>query len=169
MITKEIQQEMFDEYDTPPHVRRHCNAVTEAALKIGRALNAAGYGLDLELIEGAARVHDVCRTAEHHDEVGAEFLIAHGYPVEAELVRGHMTHPFGTVEGIDELDVLCLADRVVKEDRYVGIEERMKYLLAKPKVTPEWAERIRKAMEMTQVYIHEIEAVIGTTFDDLLK
>ena len=30
-------------------------------------------------------------------------------------------------------------------------------------------ERIRKAMEMTQVYIHEIEAVIGTTFDDLLK
>ena len=169
MITKEIQEQMFDEYKTPEHVRRHCNAVTETALRIGRALNAAGYHLNLELVEGAARVHDVCRTAERHDVVGAEFLIAHGYPAEAELVRGHMTHFFAPVPEIDELDVLCLADRVVKEDQYVGIEARMEYLLAKPNVTPEWADRIRQAMQMTQVYIGEIEAVIGTSFDELLR
>ena len=168
MIDQETQIKMFDEYGTPPHVRRHCDAVTLAALRIGRALNAAGFGLDLELIEGAARIHDVARTAERHADAGAVFLIERGYPAEAELVRGHMSHFFGKPEEADELDVLCLADRVVKEDRYVGIDERMAYLLAKPGVTPDLAEKIVRAMEFTKGYIAEIEKIIGVSFDDLL-
>ena len=29
---------------------------------------------------------------------------------------------------IDETDVICLSDRMVKEDKYVGLENRMQYV-----------------------------------------
>ena len=168
MIDKEIQKQLFDEYGTPEHVRRHCDAVADVAVKIGKALSSGGYDLDLELIEGAARVHDVARTEPKHDEVGAEYLIARGYPAEAELVRGHMKHPFSDPGKVDEQDVICLADRVVREDEYVGIEKRIEYLLAKPGITPEGSAMIRAAMAATQIYISEIEKMIGSTLDELL-
>ena len=168
MIDKAIQEKMFDEYRTPEHVRKHCDAVTEVAVTIGRALNAAGRNLDLELIEGAARVHDVARTADRHADVGAEFLIERGYPQEAELVRYHMNHPFGSLDNIDEQDVLCLADRVVREDQYVGIEKRVEYLLAKPGMTEEGAALMKSVMSATMQYIHGVEDIIGVTLDELL-
>ena len=168
MIDKQIQEQLFDEYGTPAHVRRHCNAVAEAAVRIGKALNGAGCDLDLELIEGAARVHDIARTANKHAYAGADFLIEKGYPCEAELVRHHMSHPFSSHEQIDEQDVLCLADRVIREDEYVGIEKRVEYLLSKPGVTEEGAARITSAMASTQEFIRQLEGKTGITFDELL-
>ena len=132
MIDKETRKRLFDEFGTPEHVRRHCDAVGDVAVRIGSALNQAGYKLDIGLIESAARVHDIARTEKNHAFAGAEFLIDRGYPYEAILVRGHMNHPFGSVKEIREQDVLCLADRVVREDEYVGIEKRVEYLMAKP-------------------------------------
>lgn len=169
MIDRVTQLQLFDEYGTPEHVRKHCDAVTEVAVGIGRALNAAGRDLDLELIEGSARVHDVARTAEKHADVGAEFLIERGYPREAELVRHHMNHPFGSLDDIDEQDVLCLADRVVREDQYVGIEKRVEYLLAKPGMTAEGAAMMKSIMGATLEYIHGVEGIIGVTFDELFR
>lgn len=168
MIDKKLQEKFFDEYGTPMHVRRHCSAVAECAVKIGKALNEVGYKLDLELIEGAANVHDVARTAADHEKVGAEFLVERGYEREARLVRGHMRHAFNPVDQIDELDVLCMADRVVKEDEYVGIDERMAYLMQKPGMTPERIQRIKMIAEETREYFEELEKLIGKTFDELL-
>lgn len=169
MITREIQKQLFDEYRTPDHVRRHCDAVTDAAVKIGRALNRAGSDLDIDLIEGAARVHDVARTAHKHADVGADFLIEQGYLREAELVRKHMVHPFGSPDEINEQDVLCLADRVVREDEYVGIEKRVEYLMSKPGMTDEGRERMMSVMDATRKYIAGVEKIMGISLDELLK
>lgn len=168
MIDKETQKLLFDEFGTPQHVRRHCDAVTDVALKIGRALNEAGFDLDLGLIEGAARVHDIARTEKNHAFAGADFLMEKGYPYEAILVRAHMKHPFGSVGEIREQDVLCLADRVVREDEYVGIEKRVEHLLSKPGMTEEGAVKMKAVMSATQDYIHDVEKIIGVTFDELL-
>lgn len=169
MIDKAIQKQLFDEYGTPEHVRRHCDAVADAAMRIGHALCDSGYTLDIGLIEGAARVHDIARTEKGHALAGAEFLIGKGYPYEAILVRGHMNHPFNSLPEIREQDVLCLADRVVREDEYVGIEERMRYLLAKPDMTEEGAIRIKSVMAATREYIRGIEDIIGMRLDELMK
>ena len=169
MIDKDTQKRLFDEFGTPEHVRRHCDAVADVAVRIGRALNDTGYGLDLELIESAARVHDIARTEKNHAFVGADFLTEKGYPYEAILVRSHMNHPFGSVEYIREQDVLCLADRVVREDEYVGIEKRVEYLLAKPGMTAEGKSVMKAVMGATRQYIHDIERIIGITLDALMK
>lgn len=169
MIDKETQKRLFDEFGTPEHVRRHCDAVADVAARIGGALNHAGYNLDLELIEGAARVHDIARTEKDHASAGAEFLIDKGYPHEAVLVRAHMNHPFGSVREMREQDVLCLADRVVREDEYVGIEKRVEYLMAKPDMTAEGKKIMQSVMGETMKYIRDIEDIIGVSLEELMK
>ena len=72
-------------YNTPPHVVRHCIAVTDAALKIANALNQHGYKLDLELIQGAGLLHDISRVKEKHWEVGARLVRNWGYVEEADI------------------------------------------------------------------------------------
>ena len=89
-------------------------------------------------------------------------------PHEAELVRRHMTyHPFNHADRFKEIDILCLADRLVKEDCYVGLDERMQYLIDKPGKTPARTERILKAKAHTQGIIDELEEVLGITLAEL--
>ena len=167
-IDKEKQQELFVKYNTPEHVQRHCDEVARVSVLIAEGLNERGFELNIEVLRGAALVHDVLRTEKEHDRLGAEVLMNMELPHEAELVRRHMTyHPFNHADRFEEIDVLCLADRLVKEDCYVGLDERMQYLIDKPGKTPERTERILKAKAHTQDIINELEGVLGMTLDQL--
>ena len=167
-IDREKQQELFAKYNTPEHVQRHCDEVARVSVLIAEELNERGFELNIEELRGAALVHDVLRTEKEHDRLGAEVLINMELPHEAELVRRHMTyHPFNHADRFEEIDVLCLADRLVKEDCYVGLDERMQYLIDKPGKTPERTERILKAKAHTQDIIDELEGVLGMTLDEL--
>ena len=167
-IDKEKQQELFVKYNTPEHVQRHCDEVARVSVLIAEGLNERGFELNIEELRGAALVHDVLRTEKEHDRLGAEVLMNMELPHEAELVRRHMTyHPFNHADRFEEIDVLCLADRLVKEDCYVGLDERMQYLIDKPGKTPERTERILKAKVHTQDIINELEGVLGMTLDQL--
>jgi uncharacterized protein len=170
LITEEIQKQFFDEFETPPHIQRHCNEVARVAGILGKVLNDNGYDIDVDTMVGAARVHDMVRLWPEHDNAAADILIERGYPKEAELVRLHMKYyPYSPVDELGEQDVLCLSDRVVREDEYVGIDRRFQYLIDKPGTTPELAKLIRESGEFTKGFIKEIEAVIGAGFDELLK
>lgn len=167
-ITKEEQQRLFEEYETPPHIRAHCDEVARVSVLIAQALNEKGYHLSVEMLRGAASVHDVVRLREDHDFEAARILRERAHEEEAELVRQHMTYfPFRTVEAFREQDVLCLADRLVREDAYVGLECRMRYLMEKPGETPARTARIMEAKAQTQEVIAALEAVIGQTLDAL--
>lgn len=167
-ITEEEQQELFREYNTPPHVQRHCNEVARVAGLLAQALNANGYTIDVDEVVGAASVHDVVRLMDHHDVEGAKILAARNHSKEAELVLQHMHYaPFHPVDQLTEIDVLCLADRTVKENQYVGIDRRMDYLLAKPNVTEKKRIGINRVREETRILIQQIEDVIGCSLTDL--
>lgn len=167
-IDKEKQQELFVKYNTPEHVQRHCDEVARVSVLIAEGLNERGFELNIEELRGAALVHDVLRTEKEHDRLGAEALMNMELPREAELVRLHMTyHPFNHADKFEEIDVLCLADRLVKEDCYVGLDERMQYLIDKPGKTPERTEKILKAKAHTQGIIDELERVLKITLDEL--
>lgn len=169
-ITEEEQQALFREYRTPPHVQRHCNEVARVARILAETLNEHGYHLDVKEIYGAAMVHDVVRVMDRHDLEGAKILEARNHPKEADLVRRHMRYaPFHPVDALEEIDILCLADRTVKENRYVGIDERMDYLLRKPGVTEEKRQGINRARENTRQLIQQIESRIGISFRELFE
>lgn len=173
-MTKRISTEEIDklyrEWNTPEKVKAHCRAVSDVAVKLGRELNRCGYGLDIDLIRGAGLVHDVARTKERHDLIGYEILNDMGYRDEAEIVKVHMRYPkFNDVERLNECDMVCLADRLVKEDKYVGLDERFDYILEKAKDSQKAVEQILKNKEEIRLLIDRIEKVIGISLDRLFE
>ena len=162
----------LEEYSTPAHVIGHCKAVADTAYRIASELNKHGYNLDLDLILAAGLTHDIARVEDEHWNRGAEFMAKRGWIAEAEIIRVHMHYsPFSALEDLTETDMICLADRIVLEDSYAGLDKRMDYVIAKAKkagrVNAE--EIINAKKELTRQIIRDIENTIGTTFDQLMK
>jgi Predicted HD superfamily hydrolase len=161
---------LLKEYHTPDHVIRHCEMVTETALKIGNALNEKGLNLDLKLIQGAGLIHDIARVEDKHWEIGAKIARDLGYLQEAEIIQVHMFYNCNpNEERINETDVVCLADRMVKEDQYVGLDSRMKYILDKFKGNQEAVDRISERIRENRKMISRIEGIVGISMDSLMK
>lgn len=99
-------------------VEAHCRTVAAEALRIAEALPLP---LDRELLESAALLHDIARGESDHARLGAAWLRELGYERAAEAVELHHDRESGE---LDEAAVLFLADKCVKEDRRVGLEER---------------------------------------------
>lgn len=160
---------LLKNYQTPDHVIRHCVKVTDTALKIGKALIDKGYDLDLGLIQSAGLIHDIARVEDKHWEIGADIADRLGYHQEAEIIKIHMFYNCNPDrDAINEKDIVCLSDRMVKEDEYVGLENRMQYVLEKFRGNPEAYERISRKMKDNKEMIDKIEKVIGTSIDSLM-
>lgn len=169
-ITEEEVRRLYAEYATPDHVKAHCRAVAETAVKLAETLNKHGYSLDLDLIKGAGLAHDVARTSDEHWKIGANALESLGYKDEADIIRVHMFYsPFNPVDKLNECDMVCLADRLVKEDKYVGLDERIEYILKKAPDKPEVISNIMSRKAETEKLLDDIALVIGQTVDSLFS
>lgn len=161
---------LLHQYGTPKHVVNHCCAVRDTAVQIAKALNQNGCDLDLAILESAALLHDIARLSDDHGRVGAELAEANGYFRIAPLIRRHMFYATDPdCKRIGEQDILCLADRCVKEDEYVGIDVRMGYVLEKFKSDPIATERITRKLLENRKLMDRIERLIHCTIDDLMK
>lgn len=168
-ISENEVHKLYEEYQTPAHVIAHCREVTRVACGIAEQLNRHGYHLDVELIRGAGLAHDMARTSDEHWKVGAEILRGLGYEDEAEIVQHHMFYQFNPVEALNETDMVCLGDRLVKEHDYVGVDERFDYIIEKaPKRHGVKAHLIECREEMRHL-LNQIEDIIGVTMDALFK
>ncbi|MBR0596567.1 HD domain-containing protein [Sinanaerobacter chloroacetimidivorans] len=160
---------LLEAYHTPGHVIRHCVEVTDTALKIAGALNNHGYHLNLDLLQAAGLIHDIARVEEKHWEVGARIASELGYDQEAEMIRVHMFYNTDIHhDNWKEIDILCLSDRMVKEDQYVGLETRMSYVLEKFKDNPEVFQRLQERIKENREFIRQIEEKIGASIDSLM-
>ncbi|MFQ7472693.1 MAG: HD domain-containing protein [Anaerovoracaceae bacterium] len=162
---------ILNEYGTPLHVKKHCIAVADTAYRIARELNKHGYNFDLQLILGAGLLHDIARTEDKHWEIGADIAENLGYRQEAEIIRVHMRYtPFAPIGEVTETDMICLADKLVKEDKYVGIDERIDYIIKKAEREghPEAREALTEKKEETKAFIKDIEDIIGISIDRLM-
>ena len=161
---------LWEYYKTPPHVIRHCKAVSRTAVLIGEQLNRHGCGLDLQLLEAAGLLHDMMRLEEDHGGRAAEELRRMGYDSVADAIAVHMKYPLDPEKAtITETDLLCLADRLVKEDEYVGLENRMEYIIEKSRQynDPGAEDRIRTSFRRTETFQKNIESIIGKKLEDI--
>ncbi len=163
-------ENLFKEYETPEHIRRHCFGVARAALILAREMNDHGFSFDLELVRGAALMHDLVRLRKNHAGEAAKILQERGYEDEAKIVAVHMDYDMvRTMEEISEVDLVCFGDRVVKEDQFVGLAERMDYVVGKAAGNEEAIKRIRARQKDTEVLLTEIEALIGMSIEELMR
>lgn len=115
---------ILDDQATPDPIRRHCRAVAARAVEIAERLNAAGAGLDLDLVRAGALLHDVAKGRTDHAAVGAGIVAALGFPAVGAVIGRHMWIDFAPGDPIDEAVVVHLADKRVAGDRRVTLAER---------------------------------------------
>ena len=167
--TREECLQMLNDYGTPPHVIRHCYAVTNVALAVAKALNAKGLNLNLDLIMASGMLHDIARVEPNHQEAGANYIESLGMPEVADVVKVHMTHQdFRRAEDSVEADLICVGDRTVVEDTFVGVEKRLDYILNKySDLPPEVAVRIRSHWDHNRKYVKDIERFLGMPIEEV--
>lgn len=114
---------IYQRFDTPEKVQSHCRQVCQVALSLGEQLKNAGWPVDLELIRGAALLHDAAKLKAHHAGEIAALLVHEGYPQAAGIVRQHHDlepapqYPYETI-------AVYLADKLVCGDKVVSLQER---------------------------------------------
>lgn len=169
--SKEECMVLLENYDTPERVRRHCSRVAQVAEAVAVELNRCGLNLDIPLVIAAGYLHDIARIHSKHDRVGAEYLTSIGMENVAKVTWNHTFHNIEHRDfQINEEDVLCIADRVVLEDQYVGPEKRMEYITSKAvkKFGEEKRDDLDKASKSFVEYVQELENFMGKKIADLL-
>lgn len=164
-------KEIYKEYNTPKHVILHCIAVSEAAVRITEALNEKGYNFNVKLVRVAGLIHDSARVKFDHGGVIADKMESLGCYELADVVRTHMYYELNDIKHIAEIDLMCLGDRLVKENIYVGLDERIDYIIEKA-IKAKEENRISQILESkrtTQILLDEIGKIIGKPVDDLFK
>ena len=107
------------------------------------------------------------RAIEEALKEAAKVLRSLGYNDEADVVENHMHYDFPKEGDPDETDIVCLADRLVCEDEYVGLDRRLDYLINKPGKTEERTRRLLEKKKDTEDFISRIEEKMGCTIDSL--
>jgi uncharacterized protein len=170
LLTRSMCMEFLKTYNTPDHIIAHCVAVADVAKKIGDALNVNGFCLDSRLIETAGLLHDMARLVDKHWEAAADFLLIRGFEQEASIIRVHMHHHFPTDPYLStETDMVCLADRLVLEDQYVGLHTRMDYIMKKAADQPEIIQRIKANKILVGEYISKLESILGAPIESIVE
>ena len=117
-LTPELADRLLNAAAPGERVEAHCHAVAAEALRIAEALPSS---LDLPLLGSAALLHDVARKEKDHARLGAMWLRELGYEKAAAIVAQHHDR---RGDAVNEAALLYLADKCMREDRRVTIEER---------------------------------------------
>jgi len=70
----------------------------------------------------ASLLHDIAKGQPGHAEAGAALVEDLGYPAVADVIRQHMSMNFDGAT--NEAAIVFLADKLVRQDRRVSLEER---------------------------------------------
>ena len=109
----------------PERVIQHSRAVAKVALRLASLLQQHGLVLDLDIVLAAALLHDIAKDLPNHPAEGARIVSEIGYPRVAACISRHMDLEPDRVHELAEDQLVYLADKLVKEDLVVSIQERL--------------------------------------------
>jgi CTP:molybdopterin cytidylyltransferase MocA len=163
----ECEALLNDRLKVPPRVIAHGQAVADIAIRIGRALNHAGFSLNLQLIYAAALVHDMARGEPDHARRGANLLRDLDMSMMAAIVASHMELPWCEGQGIHEAEVVFLADKLVREDCFVGLAARFGLCLHDFRAHSQAQVCAFRRLDTARKIAQRIESVIGRSLESL--
>ena len=109
---------------TDASVIQHGKAVAAVAFRLASLLNQTGGQLNLKMVMAGGLLHDLAKGSTHHALRGARRIAGWGFPALSAVVAAHMELPEQDDERIDETRLVFLADKLVRETRFVSLEER---------------------------------------------
>ena len=122
---------LWDEAEMLDNIRAHSSRVRDVAVVLASWLEPAGVRLHPLALRTGALLHDIAKTpcldgSCRHDLRGAELLREMGYPELADLVAVHVYFP--TNGALTEAAVVYYADKRVRHDEVVSLEQRFAYI-----------------------------------------
>jgi putative nucleotidyltransferase with HDIG domain len=121
---------LMKEYNMLENIVRHSLLVNKVALRLSEKLNETGEDLDLRKVQAGALLHDIIKTksistGEEHAKAGSELLKELGFESISEIVRQHVTiNDEVDSPRVSEVEIVNYADKRVKHDKVVALEER---------------------------------------------
>lgn len=152
---------MQDAVGTPEATRRHCAVVAQLATEIAERLAAKGLLVDLDAVRAGALLHDIAKTEPDHAAAGARHVAAFGFADTAEIVASHMQIAYEPGQPIDERHLVFLADKLVKGERRVGLDERFAPAFTAFAYDPAALAGARHRRATVAAVLDAVEAVIG--------
>ena len=140
-------------------IEKHCFAVACTALDLVGRLNSAGAGLDEKLVLAAALLHDIARREPDHALAGARLLETRGYPLVAAVVGPHMDIDVSEERPLTESEVVYYADKIVRGNTLVSINDRFGATLRKFKDDPQASEAVLNRMRQAERIKKKMEAI----------
>jgi len=156
------------------NVIKHCEAVTELAVEIGKAFKDRRFDVDLELVEIGALLHDIGRSkthSVHHAVIGAEIAKSLGLPEPViSIIKRHVgggitlreAKRLGWPKDIYvpqtvEEKIVSYADKLIEGSRRVPIEKTIENFSRK--LPPSAIARIRGLHSEMLALIGEYECL----------
>ena len=157
---------LLAEGDVSPELLAHCRAVAAVAFRLAGRLQAAGETVDPLLAHRGGLLHDIAkvsakRTGQLHDELAAALLRARGFAELADIAACHTV--WAAAAGARrpvtwEQKLVYYADRLLEEDRLVGVEARMAGMIERH---PDQAEALRGYLPATLAVEAHIAGRLG--------
>lgn len=114
--------------NVPNYIIKHCKKVEEIATDISISINKyirdESKKININLISSAALLHDIKRIEKNHEIKGANFIESLGYEKISFIVKTHMNLDESMKNEINENTILYFSDKLVDEDKFVGLESR---------------------------------------------
>jgi hypothetical protein len=167
--TDEECQAVIDISGMPPDRVRHGQAVAQVAVSIARKLQQAGHRIDIDSIRSAALLHDIAKGKSRHDTAGGDLLRDMGFERIGDIVGLHTD-----LDGLPvsepplETRVVFLADKFVKGDRVVTLEERYRISQEQYARDADIEAHIKRRKERALQVKKDIERLAGCPLEDLL-
>src|SRR3989338_167483 len=135
--TKEECLKILKESSVPDNIIAHLKAVCEFSMKIVDILETKGINVNRDLVAAAALLHDIKKLAPgNHVIEGFEFVKSLGYPEVALIIKKHGLADLkdeGCVPKTWEEKIVFYADKRIKNDKVVSVDERFSYIKQKYK------------------------------------
>jgi len=159
---------LLAEQEVSPWIVRHVLAVAAVAFYLAGRLAGLGEEVDPLLAHRGGLLHDLDKVSAQrqgrvHGQLGAEILREKGYPQLAPVVERHLAlnllDPARRPATWEE-KLVYYADRIVEDDRVVGVEERLEALCQR---YADRAEAMRRCHPLVLALEEEIAGRLGVT------
>ncbi len=155
----------------PDHLVRHCRTVAAVGVALAEALKIRLPVLDVELVRSACLVHDLAKGTRRHAAVAQRVLDNLGLRRLGSLVGSHMVIPEEELEAPlpTEEQLVYLADKLVVGDKIVSLDERTAQALGRHHRDADSLSGNQTRMQAAAVIRGKMEAVLGTTVEEVLR
>lgn len=130
--TKEECLKLLKDNNVPGNIVAHLKAVCDFSLKVCGILKRKGIHVNRELVAAGALLHDLKKLSPNdHVVEGFEYISSIGFPEVAEIIKKHGLAHLDKREFVPktwEEKVVFYADKRVKNDRIVSVDERFEYI-----------------------------------------